>query len=120
MADDSKDDVRWVSASQTFVTGFALVLHHRTDKSLQDLAEVYNPYIQGWINYYGHFYREQLRPILRRIDAHVIRWARRKFKRLRRQTKGARNWLARVRRATPTLFAHWRLWHGSGRTSGAV
>ncbi len=95
-------------------------LHHRSDRTLQDLAEIYNPYIQGWINYYGQFYREQLRPTLKRIDAYVIRWARRKFKRLRRRPKGAREWLARMRRANPTLFAHWRLWHGNGRTSGAV
>lgn len=95
-------------------------LHHRSDRTLQDLAEIYNPYIQGWINYYGQFYREQLRPTLKRIDAYVTRWARRKFKRLRRRPKGAREWLARMRRANPTLFAHWRLWHGNGRTSGAV
>src|SRR5262245_44352354 len=43
-------------------------LHHHSDKSLQDLAKAYNPYIQGWINYYGHFYRTQLRPTLKRID----------------------------------------------------
>jgi RNA-directed DNA polymerase len=28
-------------------------LHHRSDKALQELAKMYNPYIQGWINYYG-------------------------------------------------------------------
>jgi RNA-directed DNA polymerase len=50
-------------------------LHHRSDKAAQDLATKYNPYIQGWINYYGQFYRTQLRPILQRIDADVIRWA---------------------------------------------
>jgi RNA-directed DNA polymerase len=53
----------------------------------------------GWINYYGHFYRTQLRPTLKRIDAYVIRWARRKFKRLRHKTKGARDWFERLRRA---------------------
>src|SRR5580704_16711608 len=31
-------------------------LHHRSDKALQELAKMYNPYIQGWINYYGNFY----------------------------------------------------------------
>jgi RNA-directed DNA polymerase len=36
-------------------------LHQRSDKSLQDLANMYNPYIGGWINYYGQFYRAQLR-----------------------------------------------------------
>src|ERR1700736_3046146 len=95
-------------------------LHHRSDKSLQDLAEMYNPCIRGWINYYSHFYKTQLRPTLKRIDLYVIRWSRRKFKRLRRKTKGARDWFDRLRRANPTLFAHWRLCHGNGRTSGAV
>ena len=56
---------------------------------------MYNPCIRGWINYYSHFYKTQLRPTLKRIDLYVIRWARRKFKRLRRKTKGARDWFDR-------------------------
>ena len=76
---------------------------------------MYNPYIEGWINYYGHFYRTHLRPTLKRIDAYVIRWARRKFKRLRHKTKGARDWFERLRRVNPSLFAHWQLCHGNGR-----
>jgi RNA-directed DNA polymerase len=95
-------------------------LHLRSDKSLEDLASIYNPTIRGWIGYYSHFYRTQLRPSLKRIDLYVIRWARRKFKRLVHQTKGARDWFDRLRRANPTLFAHWPLCHGNGRTSGAV
>ena len=54
-------------------------LHHRSDKSLQELAEMYNPCIRGWITYYSHFYKTRLRPTLKRIDAYVIRWARHKF-----------------------------------------
>ena len=95
-------------------------LHHRSDKSLQDLAAIYNPYIQGWINYYGQFYRKQLRPTLMRIDTYLIRWARWKFKRLRGRPKGAREWLVRVRRANPTLFSHWRFFDVGSRTSEAV
>jgi RNA-directed DNA polymerase len=57
-------------------------LHHRSDKSLKDLAEMYNPCIRGWITYYSSFYKTQLRPTLTRIDAFVIRWARRKYKRM--------------------------------------
>ena len=95
-------------------------LHHRSDKSLQDLAETYNPCIRGWVTYFSHFYKWQLRPTLKRIDAYVIRWARRKYKRMVHQTKGGRNWFDRLRRANPKLFAHWPLCHGDGRTSGAV
>jgi len=77
-------------------------LHHRSDKSLTELAQMYNPCIRGWISYYSHFYKTQLRPTLQRFDAYVIRWARHKFRRLRHQTKGARDWVDRLRRATPS------------------
>jgi group II intron reverse transcriptase/maturase len=89
-------------------------LHHRSDLSLTELAAMYNPCIRGWIAYYSHFYKTQLRPTLKRIDAYVIRWARRKFKRMRHQTKGARDWFGRFRRANRYLFAHWVLCHGNG------
>jgi len=89
-------------------------LHLHSDKSLDDLIAIANPRIRGWINYFGNFYRTALRPALKQIDLYVIRWARRKFKRLRRQTKGARDWFDRLRRAAPKLFAHWQLCHGNG------
>jgi RNA-directed DNA polymerase len=95
-------------------------LHHRSDKSLQDLAAFYNPYIRGWINYYGQFYRKQLRPTLLRIDTYLVRWARWKFKRLRRRHWGAREWVARVRYANPTRFSYWRFLYVGSRASEAV
>ena len=95
-------------------------LQRRSDKALDDLARIFNPHIRGWINYYSYFYRSILYRTLRRIDAFLIRWASNKFKRLHRRPKGARDWLARVVRAQPTLFAHWRFLYVNGRTSGAV
>ncbi len=95
-------------------------LQTRSDKALDDLARMFNPYIRGWINYYSHFYKSALYPTLLRIDAALLRWARRKFKRLRQQPRGARNWLARVIRTSPGLFAHWKLLHAGSRTLGAV
>jgi group II intron reverse transcriptase/maturase len=89
-------------------------LHHRSDKSLEELARMYNPTIRGWIGYFSHFYKTRLRPTLRRIDAYVIRWARRKYKRLVHQTKGGRDWFDCVRSRAPRLFAHWPLCHGNG------
>jgi hypothetical protein len=50
---------------------------------------MYNACIRASITYYGHLYERQLRLTLQRIDAHVIRWARRKFKWMRHQTEGA-------------------------------
>lgn len=107
-----------LKAIRQTIRGWAF--HHRTDKSLADLARMFRPYIQGWINYYSHFYKSALTWTLHRIDAFLIRWACNKFKRLRRRPMGAREWLAGVIRANPHLFAHWRFLHGHGRTSGAV
>ena len=95
-------------------------IHRRSDKGLTDLARMFNPYIQGWINYYSHFYGSEMTRTLLRIDAYLIRWGRNKYKRLRERTAGVRHWFARVVRADPRLFAHWRLIYVKGRTSGAV
>jgi RNA-directed DNA polymerase len=95
-------------------------LQTRSDKALADLARMFNPYIRGWINYYSHFYKSALYPTLLRIDAHLIRWVQRKFKRFRQQPRGAKAWLAGVVRTSPDLFAHWPLVHANVRTLGAV
>ena len=43
---------------------------------------MFNSIVQGWINYYGRFYKSMLYPFLRRINEHLVRWAMRKYKRL--------------------------------------
>jgi hypothetical protein len=57
-------------------------------EAVSAVASLSSPSIRGWIGYYGHFFKTQSRPTLTRIDAYVIRWARRKFKRMRHQTRG--------------------------------
>ena len=95
-------------------------LQRRSDKGLLDIARMFNPYIRGWVGYFSHFYKSALHPTLRRIDAHVLRWVARKFKRFKERPRGARAWLARLIRARPRLFAHWPLLYGRGRMLGAV
>lgn len=95
-------------------------LHERSDKSLEDLAAMFNPYIRGWINYYGTYYKSALYPTLRRIDLILARWAHRKFKSLHRHRRRSRQWLERIARRQTKLFAHWQLLYGQGRTMGAV
>jgi group II intron reverse transcriptase/maturase len=84
-------------------------LHNRSDKSLEDLARMFNPVVQGWINYYASFYKSALYPTLRHLDLVLARWAVRKYKKLRGHLRRARHWLARVARTRPRLFAHWKL-----------
>lgn len=81
----------------------------RSDKALNDLARMFNSIVQGWINYYGRFYKSELLYFLRRLNNHLVRWACRKYKRLKRRERRAMAWLAEVARRIPRLFAHWRL-----------
>jgi RNA-directed DNA polymerase len=84
-------------------------LARRSDKSLDDLARMFNNIVQGWINYYGRFYKSRLLYFLRRLNLHLVRWAGRKYKRLKRRERRAMGWLAEIAQRSPRLFAHWRL-----------
>jgi RNA-directed DNA polymerase len=84
-------------------------INRRSDKTIDDLARFINPIVQGWINYYGRFYKSGLYPLLRRINEYLLRWATRKYKRLRGHLLRAARWLRSVARREPALFAHWRL-----------
>ncbi|WP_246293682.1 group II intron maturase-specific domain-containing protein [Desulfobacter latus] len=76
---------------------------------MEDLSHMFNPVIQGWINYYGRFYKSALYPALRCLDHRLVIWATRKYKRFRGHRRRASQWLARIARRQPNLFAHWRL-----------
>ena len=84
-------------------------LARRSDKSLDDLARMFNNIVQGWINYYGRFYKSRLLYFLRRLNAHLVRWTCQKYQRLRNKERRAMAWLAEIARRSPRLFAHWRL-----------
>lgn len=83
-------------------------IHLRPQTSLQEIAGWVNPVLRGWMNYYGRFYRSALYPVMAHIDLHLMKWAKQKLKRLRRSHRRAADWLGRVRRSRPGLFAHWR------------
>jgi RNA-directed DNA polymerase len=83
-------------------------LHRWSGKTLADLARSINVIVQGWINYYGRFYRSMLVRLLKRINEYLVRWARWKYKRLRRYPAKARGLLAAVFTRQPDLFAHRR------------
>jgi RNA-directed DNA polymerase len=81
-------------------------IHLRTTSDIGELAEWMNPVIRGWIGYYGRYYPSELDGLLRRINTYLVRWARRKFKRLRAFKKAKRWWNGLLQRQ-PRLFAHW-------------
>ena len=88
-------------------------IHLRSDKNITDLARMFNAHVQGWVNYYGRYYKSAMYPSLRNIERFLIRWVMRKYKRYRGHQRRAKQWLGRVRKREPKLFVHWRLGLGS-------
>lgn len=82
---------------------------NRTDMSLKDIAKESNPIIQGWINYYGRYYRSELYNVWRHFNKTLVAWAMRKYKSLRGHKIKAAKFLARIAEREPNLFAHWRI-----------
>jgi RNA-directed DNA polymerase len=84
-------------------------LHLRSDLELDDIAGWVRPILVGWVRYYGRFYPSRLREQLRTIDAFIVRWVSRKYRRFRGHTVMIWDWLRSLRRRNPNLFAHWTL-----------
>ncbi len=88
-------------------------LHTRSDKSLEDLSRMFHPILRGWSQYYGRFYKSALYPTFQHLDRILVRWAMRKYKRLRGHQRRAAHWLRRIARRQTGLFAHWKLWQAA-------
>lgn len=86
----------------------ALNLRNQTHLTLEEVANIYNPILRGWIAYYGQFYPSAMWPIYRHADLMIRSWMMRKYKKLRKRKVRASIFLGRIARASPTLFAHWR------------
>ena len=90
-------------------------------KLLQDLADMYNPCIRGWITYYSHFNEaaaasdpEEDRCLCHSMGTPQIQAD-------GPSDQGGKGLVrSAAPREIPMLFAHWPLCHGNGRTSGAV
>ena len=80
----------------------------KSSSSLEQLASQFNPVIRGWRNYYSCFGTWQFsQTVGRHLNKALVRWALRKFKRMRRHRRRAADWLRKQRTSQVGLFAHW-------------
>jgi RNA-directed DNA polymerase len=82
-------------------------LHRWVTGTAHDLADYINPVVRGWMQYYGAFNKQALRPLLKRINSYLIRWLRNKYRKLRRSWAVTLHaWWHGVE-SSPRHFAHW-------------
>lgn len=83
--------------------------HKRTQINLEDIAQMLNPKIRGWINYYGKINRRSLKPVFYYLHHRIIKWILNKYKRFKGSRVRAIKWLRRITCDYPNLFYHWAL-----------
>lgn len=82
-------------------------LQIKVDKTLEDISRMFNSKIQGWINYYTHYYKSEIYDTLKYINRCLTKWVRSKYKKKNSRRKAV-NWLTGIAKREPKLFAQWK------------
>lgn len=85
----------------------AMEVHKKTGCKIDIIAEMINPLVRGWINYFGRFNPSAMRGTLQCIERRLVKWAMCKYKNFRGRRHRAEKWLCTIRKREPKLFAHW-------------
>ena len=78
-------------------------------KELKDIAKFVNPKLNGWINYFGKFYRTETYRLMEYFDTLLARWAMKKFKSKSMSYGKAHKWIYQISKQQPKLFPHWKM-----------
>jgi RNA-directed DNA polymerase len=81
----------------------SLKLHTRTG-SIYVVANLLNPLLRGWQNYYCHFIKRDLNDLWRFVNRRLEKWC--KWNK-RMNLYKSRRWLNTLYKMQPGLFAHW-------------
>lgn len=89
-------------------------LQGKSYMSIEEIANKYNSKIQGWINYYTHYYKTEINEVLEYINFCLLKWIRHKYKNIK-SMKRARICLKKICENNPEMFAQWK--YGVTRTT---
>ncbi len=80
-----------------------------TFKSIVGVAQFLNPFIRGWVNYYGRFRKYKMNSVFQLLRKRIVRWARRRYKRYKTSVNRTYIWLDKMQIQFPALFYHWQI-----------
>jgi hypothetical protein len=80
-------------------------LGRRTELSIHDIVEKCNPYLRGWVNYYGQYHITEMESVFRHFNQSLVKWAMRKYTKLNKTQ--AIEFLSNLAKEKPRLFVHW-------------
>jgi len=79
---------------------------HKRRKPLEELAKEINPVLRGIINYYHHFWKDDMRIVWNQLNARLLKWV--KWEKDLYKMVSVR-YLKTKHKEIPNLFAHWLL-----------
>ena len=85
-----------------------LNFRNRTSLSLEDIAQLHNPVLRGWMEYYGRYCPSAMYPVFRHFNKTLVAWAMRKYRRLKGHKTRASLLLEGISQRQPHLFVHWQ------------
>ncbi len=96
-------------ASQKFRDRIREIRRNNKIVSIEKLVEEMNPVIRGWANYFSKFCSREARKVLDYVNLSLIKWCRKKYKRIRGSKGKAYRYLARLAKSKFDLFYHWEI-----------
>mgnify|MGYP001048726494 CR=1 FL=1 len=84
-----------------------LCLQRLSRYNLNQISARVNALLGGWVNYFKLFRPSAVRDALKSLNLHLVKWAQRKFKKLRGHKTRTWEWLNTVKEKSPHLFTHW-------------
>lgn len=85
-----------------------LNIQNRVNQTIEELAGQLNAKIRGWISYYGQFRKSEMWKVFAKLNWRLVKWVRKRYKRLGRSWPKAKKMLLLSSRQNPGLFIHWK------------
>jgi len=78
-------------------------------KSWDDIVNLLNDKIRGWVQYYDKHCPRTLKGVFRCFHSRLAKWIQSHFKKFKRSKERAYDHLEYIRRHYPNLFYHWEI-----------
>jgi RNA-directed DNA polymerase len=78
-------------------------------KTMYEIAEIMNPVIRGWANYFTKFCSSEAKKSLNYVNHTLILMVLSRYRAMKKSKKKAWVFLTRLAQAEPELFYHWKL-----------
>lgn len=96
-------------SSKAFRDKIKEIRYNNKKSTIFVLAELMNPVIRGWANYFSKFSSREARKSLNYVNQSLVKWAIGKFKRVKGSKWKAWRYLERVAKSNSDLFYHWQM-----------